>query len=239
MNRVKGFETNNDNQFKNEVLTKKNFKAVIFDMDGVLIDSEPIHMQIEIKLLNTFGVNISKDEMSQFIGKSNQEMWTTLIHRYNLEYSISELHQITTELKSNYFRDEMLEPIVGVVDLLKDLKENNIKIAVASSSPIEHIQIILEKLEIIQYFQEIVSGDDVEYSKPEPDIFLLAAKRLGVEPRLCMVIEDSTHGIAAAKSAGMYCVGYANPNSLNQSYDMANVVVESMALNLSNINSFN
>ena len=80
-------------------------EAVIFDMDGVLIDSEPIHMAIEIKLLASLGIEIHQDEMAHFIGTSSQEMWTTLIQRYHMDQAVDELHDLSTELKSNYFRD--------------------------------------------------------------------------------------------------------------------------------------
>lgn len=200
-------------------------KAIIFDMDGVLIDSEPMHMEIEQRMLQSIGVEISEEEMSQFIGTASQQMWETLINRYELKQSIDELHGVLTDYKTKYFSDEDLEAIPGVKELLVNIKANNIKLAVASSSPLEHINIIIEKLKIKDFFEIVVSGDHVEMSKPNPEIFHLAAKRLGVNPSECVVIEDSTHGVSAAKAAGMTCVAYDNPNSLNQVYDKADLVV--------------
>lgn len=203
-------------------------RAVIFDMDGVLIDSEPMHLEVEQKMLSSLGINISEDEMTEFIGTASQQMWETLINRYDLKQSIDELHGVLTRFKTKYFREEALEPIAGIVELLNGFKQNGLKLAVASSSPEEHIHIILEKLNIREFFQIVVSGDHVKVSKPEPEIFLLAAEKLGVKPGECVVIEDSTHGVSAAKAAGMTCIAFDNPNSLNQCYDKADKIVEKM-----------
>ncbi len=211
--------------YEKEFRERRPVEAFIFDMDGVLIDSEPLHVAMEIKMLAELGIDITEDEMSQFIGTTNEHMWNTLIDRYNIKKTYQELVDHSEHVKKTYFETEDLHPIEGIPDLLIELKKRNIKLAVASSSPEEHINIITKKLGIDGYFQIMVSGEHVAHSKPAPDIFLRASELLGVGVEGCVVVEDSTHGIAAAKAAGMYCIGYEGPSSVNQSYDKADKVV--------------
>lgn len=204
-------------------------KAVIFDMDGVLIDSEPLHLKFAMELFKTIGVEMSFQEYSKFIGTTSYHMWNKIINDYKLKYTIEEL----TEMERNGFYeflsspDMYIEPIKYIPELLKDLKENDYKIAVASSSPMRLIEFILDKLNIRKYFDSLVTGDFVERSKPEPDIFLYAAKKLEVSPEECVVIEDSHNGVLAAKKAGMKCIGYRNVNSGNQDIKEADIIIDS------------
>jgi beta-phosphoglucomutase family hydrolase len=203
-------------------------KAVIFDMDGVIIDSEPFQLIICLKLFKDLNINITEDEYNTFTGVSNTSMWTTLKNKYGMKETVSELVKLQTEAYINYLEANEEKPIPGVVEILEGLKNNNIKIALASSSPMEGIRLVIDKFQISDYFQAVISGENLKRGKPAPDIFLNAAKMLKVEPEYCTVIEDSNHGVNAAKAAGMKCIGFQNPNSGNQYLEEADLIVNSM-----------
>ncbi|MFL0252073.1 HAD family hydrolase [Clostridium neuense] len=202
-------------------------KAVIFDMDGVIIDSEPIHLEFAMELFKKLGVIMSNEEYSKFIGTTSQYMWDTIKKKYNLNNKVEELIEME---RNGFFEflsspDMTIKPIEYIPELLKALHENNYKVALASSSPIRVIEFIINSFKIRDYFDEIVTGDFVKRSKPEPDIFLYAAEKLGVLPQECAVIEDSHNGVLAAKRAGMKCIAYRNLNSGNQDISKADRII--------------
>ncbi|MFW5982228.1 MAG: HAD family hydrolase, partial [Halanaerobiaceae bacterium] len=205
-----------------------NLKAVIFDMDGVIIDSEPIHYKVNQDLYRKLEIEVSDDEYSNFIGVSNRDHWNILKDKYGLKNTTEDLvkRQIDSNIQHLDKSDE--EAIPGIIDLLEELRINNVKIALASSSAMRYIETVLEKFQIKDYFSVKVSGEDMDRGKPHPDIFLETARQLGLKPKDCLVIEDSENGVKAAKSAGMKCVAYINPNSGNQDLSLANIKVDSI-----------
>jgi HAD superfamily hydrolase (TIGR01509 family) len=206
-------------------------KAFIFDMDGVIIDSEPVHLMIEQKLCKEYGVNLTEEEHSTYIGTNSYYMWDCIKKIHNLPQSIEELVEINRAAYFNHLKsDKNLAPIEQVDKLIMDLHERGIKLALASSSPMNVIEAVVDAFKLRDYFHIMISGDEVENSKPEPDIFLCAADRLSVTPEECVVIEDSTNGVIAAKKAGMCCIGYKNLNSANQDISLADYVFDSFQL---------
>jgi len=203
-------------------------KAVIFDMDGVLIDSEPIHFSIDKKLLSSLGLDVDERFLSRYVGVSNPEMLADVKKRFNLDYSILELLNKKSKLLLESLDEAPLQPIDGVKELVCDLVSHGVLLAVASSSPRAYIEAVIKKLDMQKYFQVVVSGEELEKSKPEPDIFLRAADLLGVEPGECVVIEDSSPGVEAAYRAGIRCIGFVNPNSGSQDLSKASVTVDDM-----------
>ncbi len=203
-------------------------EAVIFDMDGVLIDSEPFHLVVNEKIFANLGINLSEDEYHSFIGTTHKDMWSTIKKRYNLPQSVPELVNMQVSGNINYIKNEEIGPIKikGVTELLSKIARENIKIGIASSSPTEVIELVLNKLGISDYFSGVVGGEEIKKGKPSPDIFLKAAKRLDAKPSDCIVIEDSKNGVLAAKAAGMRCVGFKNPNSGNQDLGKADLIVD-------------
>jgi HAD superfamily hydrolase (TIGR01509 family) len=199
--------------------------AFIFDMDGVIIDSEPIHFDVDIKTMNYLGTNISKEELEKYVGMTNPEMWSLIKHEYNVLQSVSEIidYQLTTKI--NIIKSIYLEPIEGIREILFELKKHNIPIGLASSSPRKFIEEVLSKFNITEYFDCIVSGEEVNKGKPAPDVYLEAANILGVDPKYCYVLEDSKNGVAAAKAAGMKCIGFINQNSGNQDLSKADYII--------------
>ncbi|MBU3182060.1 HAD family phosphatase [Clostridium psychrophilum] len=204
-------------------------KAVIFDMDGVIIDSEPTHIKLENEIYKKLDIEVTGDEHHSFVGATSHYMWESLKNKHNLNQTLDELIEND---RNNYFKylnsDECdITLIDGVKELIKDFHENGIKLAIASSSPLNVIVTIAKKFQIEEYFEVFVTGDYVQRSKPEPDIFLFASKKLGVKPENCLVIEDSHNGVRAAKKAGMKCVGINSDPTGSQDISMADLVINS------------
>ncbi len=203
-------------------------KAFIFDMDGVIMDSEPLHYESDRMIMRGFGIELSDEELNPYVGVGDLIMWTELKERYNLGLSIEELIKKQNANKLRLLKAWDIETIEGIDSLLVNLKEKRIKIALASSSTRKFIGLALDKMGITQCFDVIVSGEEVVNGKPAPDIFLRAAELLKVEPRNCIVLEDSRNGVNAAKDAGMKCIGYINPNSGNQDLSRNDKIVSTL-----------
>lgn len=202
------------------------FEAVIFDMDGVLVDTEPIYLNMNQKLFTTLGVEISIEEHQTFVGISANKMWRYIQEKFSLTFSVEELKIMEREMKHQTLSATALEPIQGVREILENLKIHNFKIGLASSSLRKNIDLILQKTGIADYFDCIVAGEEVKNGKPEPDIFLLVSENLGIKPQKCIVIEDSQNGVLAAKRASMFCVGFVNPNSGKQDLSKADIEIQ-------------
>jgi HAD superfamily hydrolase (TIGR01509 family) len=214
-------------------------EAVIFDMDGVIIDSEPVYRKIEQILFKAEGLNISQEEHETFVGTKTLEMWLLLEKKYGLIRTAQETADEEGQRYAQWLNsEEGLEPIPGIKELLKKLTESGVKLAVASSSSKLEIETILTKFGIINYFTALVSGYQVSQGKPSPDIFIYTAGRLDVHPENCIVIEDSRNGINAAKQSGMRCIGFKSSTSGSQDMSSADVVVESIyGISLEMLNS--
>lgn len=203
-------------------------KAVIFDMDGVIIDSEPIHLEVDMQTMKNLGCDISVEELEKYVGTTNEYMLTEIKKNYNISESIEEILSYKLEMTKKKIIQSNLEPIEGIRELLSDLKNKNIPTAIASSSPRDFINVVISKFKLQEYFKYIVSGEDVVSGKPSPDIYIETAKKLALSPKDCTVIEDSRNGVLAAKSAGMKCIGFQNINSGNQDLSKADTIVKSI-----------
>lgn len=201
-------------------------KAILFDMDGVIIDSEPLHCKAFQKAMKQFGLDLSREYCYQFIGNTDRYMAEVLVKDFNLPNTSEEIIQIKHEALKQLELEESYPAIPYVVNLIKELSKYPIKLAIASSSPMAQIEQTAKDLKLTSYFHNYVSGMDLKHSKPAPDIFLKAAGLLGVSPEECLVIEDSYHGVTAAKAAGMTCIGYYNENSGTQDLSGANIIIE-------------
>jgi HAD superfamily hydrolase (TIGR01509 family) len=200
-------------------------KAVIFDMDGVIIDSEPFHWEVNKRLFKSLEIDVSEKEYRHYIGVSNTAMWGAIKRKHGLLQSVKELAALQVEGTIDFMKSERVDPVVGVIDLLSNCKKAGALIALASSSPYQIIGMVLDRFNIKRFFDSVVSGEDFEKGKPSPDIFLKTAAMLGVVPGQCIVIEDATHGVHAAKAAGMKCIGFANANSPGQDLSQADRIV--------------
>lgn len=201
-------------------------KAVIFDMDGVIIDSEPMHAQAAVLALKKFNVDIAMDYAYKFIGTRTLQMCIQMIKDFNIAASADELLKANNDMKEYLLRKEGHRVIPYITRLICDLYKHGIKLIIASSSNAAAIEDVMTSLKIRDYFSGFVSGEMTTLPKPAPDIFLKAAQKLGVTADECIVIEDSYNGVMAAKAAGMACIGFANPNSGRQDLSGADYIVE-------------
>jgi beta-phosphoglucomutase-like phosphatase (HAD superfamily) len=202
------------------------FTAVIFDMDGVLINSETFYSEMEQVHFKMLGLNIPHEEHVTYQGTATDEMWRTIKEKHGVPHSLEELVEMTGSLTIPVFQGMEEIPLMPkITDLLEFLKGRNIPLALASSSYPDVIDIVLDKSGLRKYFPITVNSKMVGKSKPAPDIFLLAAKLLDVDPGQCLVIEDSTNGIRAARDAGMYCIAYNGPGAEFQDQSQAQQII--------------
>lgn len=203
-------------------------QAFIFDMDGVIIDSEPLHFEVDLLTLEYLGVKLGQKDLEPYVGMTNPEMWALLRKDYALSRSVEEIIAYQLSKKMDVLDKLEIEPIGGILRLLEQLNIAGIPAGIASSSPRVLIEGVLRKFNLSGKFCCIVSGEELAKGKPAPDIYLEAARQLNVDPEKCVVLEDSRNGIIAAKSAGMRCIGYVNPNSGNQDLELADLIVKSI-----------
>lgn len=203
-------------------------EAVIFDMDGVLVDSEPEHLKVSKMIYKDLGIKFDTEENNKFIGSNSNYKWGYLKEHYSLSQPIEELIKLATDTYYNHInsKEVNLKAMPGVIELVKSLSDSGYKIAVGSSSNLNAIEATLKEIKLDKHLKVIASGQFVEHGKPYPDTFLLAAKKLNVNPKNCLVIEDSHNGVIAAGRAEMKCIGYNSPNSHNQDISMADKVID-------------
>lgn len=200
--------------------------TVIFDMDGVIVDTEPVHHYAYNEHFKLLNIDISPEMYASFTGNSTKNIFEKLKNHFDLPQDVAQL----VETKRNLFNDafdnkEDLFLLEGVEDLIKELYNNGMQLVLASSSATVTINRIFNRFGLHKYFTHIVSGEDFPKSKPHPAIFLKAAELAQTPVENCIVIEDSTNGIKAAKAAGIYCVGYDSFHSKMQDYSLANKVI--------------
>jgi len=212
-------------------------ETVIFDMDGVIIDSEPIHQELQYQLFQLYNISLKPGEYQTFIGRSSKNMWQELIERFCLPVTVDQILQQDRNLYHARLKAETaLSPIPGIPELIETLYREKIKLVLASSSSMQSIQLVLDLFQLAGFFEHKVSGADLKYSKPHPEIFLVAAGMSNSRVDHCLVIEDSNHGVTAAKRAEMKCVGFRNPNSGNQNLSQADLIIDDIRqLTLENI----
>ena len=201
-------------------------KAVLFDMDGVIVDTEPLHHKAYQKMFGKVGIEVSSEMYEGFTGQSTYGICVQLCTYFNLEQDPQELVQI----KRNYFtklffEDNDLQLIDGVEELINDYFKQGLTLIVASSASMFTINNVMKRFNLDRFFSNKLSGADLKASKPHPEIFINAAKAANALPNECFVIEDSTNGIKAAKRAGIYCVAYKSEHSKNQDYTLADMVI--------------
>lgn len=202
-------------------------EAVIFDMDGVMLNSEREHYMVEQQFFKELGVRTDLLDYNKFVGLSGRLMWTEIKQVSGLKQSVEELMQEAARRLTDHFKTLTLVPMPGLIDLLDYINERSMLMAVASSSPKSLIDIVVNKLEVREYFDLLISGDEVKKGKPFPDIYQHTAALLQASPEHCVVIEDSQNGSRAAKAAQMTCFGYKNPDSGDQDLSMCDLIVSS------------
>ena len=193
----------------NNMSKKGRKKAVIWDMDGIIVDSAQYHLKAWQIIFRKKGVSYTEEDFWRNTGKRNDSIIRNVLGGKMTQNEIAAIIQE----KGETFRQLMgqnIRPFPGVLKLITSLKEHGFKIAIASSAPMENIQLITRSLQLHNRFDAIITGWEVTRGKPDPQTFLLAAEKLGVEAERCIVIEDAISGVTASRRAGMPCIAVTN-----------------------------
>jgi beta-phosphoglucomutase len=194
-------------------IMSNTIQAVIWDLDGVIIDSADEHRHAWQRLAREEGVTMSDADFWATFGKRNDDIFASIWGNLSAEKA-----KALADLKEMYFREfirDTATPLPGAMELMRGLHEAGFRQALASSTPIENIQLISDLLGLKDYLSVIVSSERVARGKPAPDVFLTAASELGVEPANCLVIEDAVAGVEAAHAGGMRCISVAGNRDLS------------------------
>jgi HAD superfamily hydrolase (TIGR01509 family) len=203
--------------------------AVIFDMDGVLVDTEPVYIDISRRLLKRLGIQMPEERLHSYVGIPAERIWAEIRQDFGLQESVKDLLQVEKEEQLRELDALDRVPVVnGIMCLVAKLKNLGFYLGIGSSSSKSVIDLILAKTGLRQHFNAVVSAEEVEHGKPAPDIFIAVADRLGCIPSACLVVEDSPHGIRAAKTAGMKAVGFENISSGNQDLFEADLIIKDL-----------
>lgn len=211
------------------------FEAIIFDFDGVILNSEPLHYEAVTHVLKKFSIILSFEEYTKkYIGLSDKEMFPMLIQDKGLPLPINSINSLINEKVATYtniINDKNNLPIInGVESYICNAVQDDKKIAICTGSTKKEISTALNKLKLHQHFDTIVSAEDVQFGKPSPEGYLLTAKRLGVQTNKCLVIEDSPHGISAAKNAGMHVIALTTTHASQWLQNADQIVADFEAL---------
>ncbi|MBP1045131.1 HAD family hydrolase [Enterococcus sp. BWM-S5] len=200
-------------------------KAVIFDMDGVLVDSEYTFLESKTALLKDAGYEKDVSYQYQFMGTTFEFMWSKMKEELGLPLSVGDYIEEMNQRREEMIERDGIKAIPHAVQVVQRLSEAGFKLAVASSSPKVEIERAMNALDIAKFFDILVSGEEVAHSKPAPDVFLRAAALLEINPKDCLVFEDTRNGSRAAKAAEMYCIGFENPEYPAQDLSAADEVI--------------
>jgi len=201
-------------------------QTVIFDMDGVIVDTEPVHRYAYYQHFSELKIDVSEELFTSFTGNSTRNVFQRVNSIFNLNADVEELILRKRTIFNDAFdHKEDLELLEGVEHLIKNLHENGVELILASSASKVTIDRVFRRFGLHHYFSNIVSGEDFPNSKPHPAIFEFAASLSKAPKEKCIVIEDSTNGVLAAKAAGIYCVGYNSIHSKLQDLSKADKIV--------------
>ena len=200
-------------------------RGVLWDMDGVLVDTGEFHFQSWVTTLSFFNIPFSREFFQESFGMNNRGVLNKLLGRIPDQ----ELYLNISEQKEMNFRQLIrgqIQPLAGVVELLNLFKSKGIRQAISSSAPQENIDVIVDELNLRSFFEAIVSGNKLP-GKPAPDVFLTSAQAIGIPAQDCLVIEDAIAGVEGAKRAGMLCLAVTNTNP-PENLQKADLIVESL-----------
>lgn len=213
-----------------------NFKACIFDLDGVVVDTAKYHYMAWKRLADELGFTFTKQDNEQLKGVSRMQSLDILLKIGGKILSKQE-KIIHAERKNKWYREFILkmtpdEVLSGAIELFKELKQNNYKIALGSAS--KNANTILTQTNIKKWFDVVIDGNKTQQAKPNPEVFLLAARELNIQAQNCIVFEDAMAGVSAAKTANMKCIGIGNKTILKEADHVVNGLFE---LNLEKLQS--
>lgn len=185
-------------------------KGYIFDLDGTLTLTQQLHHQAYAAVFEQYGLHYTREDDQRFAGQGSKTIFPKFFAEHNKTITAEEIEKLAAQKKSIY--DQIVEQseiktVPGIENFLKQAKGAGKKITVATGNKLEATEKILKKTNILEYFEQIVAQHEVKNQKPAPDIFLLAAKKIGIKPEECVVFEDGINGVIAAKAANIPCIG--------------------------------
>jgi HAD superfamily hydrolase (TIGR01509 family) len=202
--------------------------VIIFDMDGVLFDSEPVHARFEQNMFCEMKIKISDYQKKKLIGMGVKKMWQMLKVSFDIKDSLEDIIKNDRDKRIRFFKEYEPNAMPGAEELLKRLKSERFRMAVASSSQTDLIDLLLTRSGFRNFFEISISEDLVSKGKPDPDIFIHTAAKMNADPKYCIVIEDSENGVYAAKAAGMKCIGFNGMHIISQDIALADIVVDNL-----------
>ncbi len=182
-------------------------KGIIFDFDGVITDSEPLYLESVKRYLSYKGINSDIEDLTVLLGQTMDDIANIMKNKFKLKEDIETIISESLKEYEDTVKYESYTPMKGIVDFLNRAKSKNIKMAIASSSAMDYLVTLSKQFGIIDYFDFIITGEDFEKSKPDPEIYNVAAQRLGIEKNNLIIIEDSVAGITAGNAANIYTIG--------------------------------
>ena len=201
--------------------------TIIFDMDGLMVDTEPISHQAWQMFLRPYNVQLTQEHIQQLIGLRGDVSSQMVQAFFDLPLSPPEIQKQKSAIFAT-LRNQNVPIMPGLFDLVEKIARLNMRWGVGTSSPHEHATTILKQLNLTDQCQAIAGGDEVPHGKPAPDIYLLAAQRLGVDPHTCLVFEDSAPGSKAAIAAGMRVIAVPNNDTKHSDFSHATAVLPSL-----------
>jgi beta-phosphoglucomutase len=208
--------------------SQHTIKGVIFDLDGILVDTEYFHWQGWVEVLKPYGKSLSQREYLQYAGKQGDIIESELIKELKLSVKKNELLERKKALVLDWINTKPLHLMPFAEEVIQYFLKKNINIACASGSLKDEALLKLQKGGLLPLFSLIISGSDVKRGKPFPDTYLLTAKKLGLKPENCLAFEDTQYGVASAKSAGMFCFAIPNEFSNEQDFSQADGVLKDL-----------
>jgi HAD superfamily hydrolase (TIGR01509 family) len=208
-------------------MNKEKIKGIIFDLDGVLLETEYYQWQGWVIPLRELGIELTKEKYYDYAGKNGKQIDKEIIKDFNLNLKEGELLSKKEPLLIKWFEEKKLNYMPFAKEVV-EFFSSNFKIALCSGGPREEIILKLKNAELIEYFPIIVAGSDVERSKPFPDIYLKAQELIELPKEECLAIEDTQYGLEAAKAAGLNCVSIPNEYSLKQDFSRADMICNSL-----------
>ena len=209
-------------------------KAVLFDLDGVLLDSMPYHVRAWQKVFDRYGIRVEPNEIYSREGSRTADMARHVAESHELNLSEPELTQLIQEKSKLYNELSRAEIMPGVVKLIEELKRRRILIAIVTSTFRENLLRVMPP-EIVRQFNVIITGGDVHNGKPHPEPYLKAAGKLELSPDDCIVVENAELGIASGKAAGMFCIGVTSTQTKEQ-LKRADLILPDLIAVIDNLN---
>lgn len=203
-------------------------KAFLFDMDGTLLDSEPFHFQaIKSVLKEELGITISDFELSDYIGLVYSEKLKIIFKKRGIKADCENISDLIVQ-KYKFLAKDGIPLVSGAEDLLLNLKKRKLKLGLVSATWRNIVEDSLRQAGVLDYFDIVIGGNDVEKRKPDPECYFLAAKKLGLDAKECVVVEDSIHGVEAGKRAGMFTIAVPNGYIEKGDFSKADLIVKSL-----------